>query len=298
MGNKYKAIVRTLLYSDLFDFPLTESELFYYLLTDTRIFKSEFRQALTRLLPHLTYKKPYIALPNREDIIQKRKDNEQWLTLKRKEASQIAQILSYIPTIYFIGLSGGVGVGSSNKDDDIDFFIITKKNCIYITRLIALLILAMLGKRRRREEKNAKDKICLNMFLDESSLSLPLDRHDIYTAHEIAQIYPLVDRNNTYLRFLSANQWIATFLAHAALGRKVRLQKLQQSLGENLLRILEPIARYVQVKYIKRHKTKEIVTSNFIAFHPIDYRSLIIKNYEQKVRNYLHKFSRLFDTIR
>jgi len=293
MGNKYKAIVSTLLYSDIFDFPLTEAEIFYYLLTDTKISKSEFRQALTQLLPHLTYQKPYIALPNRENIIQRRRNNERWLNLKRKQASQIARILSYIPTIYFIGLSGGVGVGSSNKNDDIDFFIITKKNCIYITRLISLLFLAILGKRRKRGEKNARDKICLNMFLDESSLALPLDRHDIYTAHEIAQIYPLVERNNTYLRFLSANKWISTFLAHAKLGRKVKFQKLKQSLGESLLIILEPIARYIQIKHIKRHKTKEIVTNNFIAFHPRDYRSITVKAFQQKVRRNLIKFSSL-----
>ncbi len=286
MGNKDNAIVNTLLYSDIFDFPLTEDELYYYLITDTKIPKSEFKKALERVLPSLTYQKPYIALPKRENIIYKRKKSEQLLTLKRKKAFQIARILSYIPTIYFIGLSGGVGAGSLQKDADIDFFIITKKNCIYITRLISLLVLTIFGKRRKRKEKNAKDKICLNMFLDESSLSLPLDRHEIYTAHEIAQIYPLIDRNNTYLRFLSSNKWVANFLAHAISGRKVSFKKLQKTFGENLLRMMEPIARYFQIEYIARHKTKEVVTNNFVAFHPRDYRSKTLKIYYQKMSEY------------
>jgi hypothetical protein len=106
-------------------------------------------------------------------------------------------------------------LGDADKEDDIDFFIITKKDTLFKTRLLVLLALQLLGLRRKRLEKNPADKICVNFLIDETKLSFSKDKRDIYTAHEILQIKPLFFRDNIYSRFLKANTWVYNFLPNA-----------------------------------------------------------------------------------
>src|SRR3989344_5258233 len=50
-------------------------------------------------------------------------------------ALKTTRLLSWITTIQFNVLSGAVGAVSSQKHDDIDLFIITKRQCLWISRL-------------------------------------------------------------------------------------------------------------------------------------------------------------------
>lgn len=275
------AIIKTLLYSDIFDFPLTKNEIWQYLLTNTVITKGQFEKSLTRLL---TANKPLIAskgdlycMSGREKVIAKRQKNASEVTKKLKLADKVVSYLSYIPTISFIGLSGGLSVGKATKHDDIDLFIITKKNTLFLTRLYVLFVLEVLGLRRRRVEPNPADKICPNFFLDETHLSWPKQSRDIYIAHEIAQLKPLFERNNTYKIFLQKNKWVQAFLPNT-------LQEIERATPKNvrnflslqavsfILRPAEPLASLLQKSVMKRHRTTEIITKERLSLHPNDYR--------------------------
>jgi hypothetical protein len=275
------AIVKTLLYSDIFDFPLTKNELWQYLMTDLVITKGQFEKSLIDLLtankPLITKKDDLYCMHGREKIIVKRQKNASEVTKKLKLADKAVAYLSYIPTISFIGLSGGLSVGKATKHDDIDLFIITKKNTLFLTRLYVLFVLEVLGLRRRRIEPNPADKICTNFFLDETHLSWPKQSRDIYIAHEIAQLKPLFERNNTHKIFLQKNRWVQAFLPNT-------LQAIERATPKNvrnflslqavslMLRPAEPLASLLQKSVMKRHQTTETITKERLALHPNDYR--------------------------
>jgi hypothetical protein len=101
---------------------------------------------------------------------------------------------------------------NSDKDDDIDLLIVTKKNRLWLTRLLAVLLVELVARRRRPGEKDAKDKICLNMFLDETHLGVPPKERDLFSAHEVCQLKVLWERDNLYQGFLRNNQWTKEFL--------------------------------------------------------------------------------------
>lgn len=47
---------------------------------------------------------------------------------------------------------------------------------------------------------------------------------------------------------------------------------------------LEAIVYWLQLKYMERHRTREIVEPGRILFHPKDCRKWVLKEYQKKLR--------------
>ncbi|MCL5010134.1 MAG: hypothetical protein M1289_00840, partial [Patescibacteria group bacterium] len=179
----------------------------------------------------------------------------------------------------------------SQEEDDIDLFIISSRGNLWFTRLILITMLILVGQYRGRGKKKSQ-KICLNMFLDEDGLMLPKERQDLYTAHEIAQVMPVFERNNTYIKFLDANKWVLKFLPNAL--DRVRNKELGVKNKKSdrlfiiyyLLFILEHMAKAIQLLSINQHKTIETISDDLLAFHPFDYRSYVLKEYNKRLKHY------------
>jgi hypothetical protein len=271
------AILTTIVYSDLFAFPLIKEEIFRYLITAKPVTKSEFAKALETVVtarhPSVVTYDGFYCLVGREEIITERKKNQPEVIKKMLIAKKAARALSSIPTILCIGISGSLGAGQAHASDDIDFFIITKKGTLFTTRLIVLGLLEFLGIRRKRKDTDPANKICSNLFIDETSLSWPTSRQDIYTAHEIAQLQPLFQREDSYHKFFAHNHWIHAFLPHATPYPLIVHHVPALPLLTPLLRPTEWIAATVQKTLMKQHQTNETVRKDFLALHPNDYRS-------------------------
>ena len=117
------------------------------------------------------------------------------------------------------------------------------------------------------------------MFIDESVLKFPQERQDIYTAHEIVQMMPLFERENTHQRFITANRWIKEYMYNAIDIRILRYKDTKKILPN----ILEPLTKYIQLTYMKRHRTNETVSDSLLAFHPSDYRKQVLKEYNKRL---------------
>lgn len=310
-----KSILRTISYSDIFDYPLNKTEIWKFLISSEKVSKENFDRVLIasslRVLHHrtkqstdvkgiatlsrkagflaMTEENDFYFLPDRAEIISKRLKRERESKRKFKIAQKAASFLSIIPTIYLIGLSGSLAMNNSDKDDDIDFFIIVKKNSIWTTRLLSLFILQILGKRRKRKDIKVKNKICINMIIDESILKMPKDRQNLYTAHEVAQMRPVFDRKDTYQKFIAANKWVRRFLPNS-LDTKILRYKDTGRKNKKSLNIffpaLEYLAKKIQLWSINRHQTIETVDDHLLAFHPIDYGDLVMKEYNKRLKKY------------
>ena len=92
------------------------------------------------------------------------------------------------------------------ENDDIDLMIITAANRLWLTRLLASLLLFPWLRRGRK----IHNRVCLNLWLDESALALT--QRNLYIAHEICQAKPVFERNKTYQKFIAANLWYKKFL--------------------------------------------------------------------------------------
>jgi hypothetical protein len=280
MTTTEKSILHTLAYSHIFHFPLTKEEIWRFLISDKKITKDDFDNSLKSLSAKMSIKDGFYSLRGDKKAFQQRINNLPVVQRKMRIAKRAAFYLSYIPTISLIGLSGGLAMENADAADDIDFFIITKKNTLFMTRLWVQAILEQLHLRRKRGERDAQDKICVNLLIDESRLIWPGESRDIYTAHEIVQMKPLFERKNMYETFCSKNRWVESFLPNA-------FDTTVQTIGANwkreyvslgalssvmMLRPLESLVGVLQRRYMKQHQTSEIISRQVLAFHPIDYR--------------------------
>ena len=204
-------------------------------------------------------------------------------------AKRAASCLSSVPTILFIGISGGLSVADVRDEDDIDFFIITTKNSLFKTRFLILLLLEKLGLRRKRAVKRSKDKICVNFLIDSTKLAFAKERQDIYTGREIVQLQPLFDRNRTYQKFLAANKWTKNYFPNASM-RSVFESHHESSKWHKIfafsLHYLFPewVFRVSQTAFINTHKTSETVGKSLLLFNPHDYRVQTLRRLRLKLQ--------------
>lgn len=296
LSHNEKAILITLSYGDIFHFPLTEEELWKFLISPTPLSRKSFDNALKNVSPYIYSADGFYCLKGREEIIVKRQENGKYYAKKMNLAKIAASYISYIPTVLFIGVSGSLAVGNVRREDDIDFFIITKKNTVFTTRLLVLLILEVLGLRRHRGDRNPSDKICVNLYIDEKNLQCFRFKQDIYLAHEIVQVQGLFDREGVFKKFLSANNWVKKFLPNAldgqeevgcTFGRREYIGLDLLSLVINFHPFRYMIGRLQKI-IMQESRTVEIIQEHILGLHPNDYRVNILQELaikEEKLRS-------------
>ncbi len=281
------AAFAALSYFDLFSYPLFEEEVWYWLPIKTE--RREAKKALEELKKEgkIVTKDGFYFLPQNKKI-EERKKQESYAKEKIKKAKKAAQILGFLPGVLLVGLTGNLAMKAANKEDDIDFLIITRSGWLWRSRFWAVILLELFGWRRRPNQKKVRDKICLNLFLDENHLALGEERQDLYTAHEILQMRPLVNKAGTYQRFLAANFWAASFLPQAFKERQKEWPKAKAR-DLNSPRAVFPcfgekILAYLQLKKIKAHQRGEEILPGQLFFHPKDRRLELMEKYQKVVK--------------
>jgi len=281
-----QAAIKALVYSDLFDYPLTAKELWEYAVSQKPFSLDQLQKALGTL-KKVSEKNNFYVLLGREKLISLRVEREKIGNKKIKKAQKISQMLSYIPTIRFIGVSGSVAMRNASAQDDIDLFFITKKNSVWVSRFLVTILLQLGGVRRRWNASDVTDTICANMFLDEEVALSPMKKQNLYIAHEIVQIKPLFSVGKIYDNFLDANTWTTDLLPNwrRASSLEAKTSPVRDMIGSAFLP-LEPICRWIQTTYMKRKRTTETITKSLIAFHPNDASERILREFERKYQTY------------
>ncbi len=215
MNQLQKAILKTLAYADIFDYPLNLKEIQKFLIG--KKFKSQEKikkeiQESPELLLRIDHQKNFYFLKGREKIVKLRREREKISQKKLKIAQRVSRWLKIIPTIKMVAVTGALAMNNSDEEGDIDLLIITKKNRLWLTRFLVVFLVELIAKRRRPQDKKVKDKICLNMFLDEDHLKIPKKEQNLFTAHEVCQVKTLWQKDKTYQKFFKVNLWLKNFL--------------------------------------------------------------------------------------
>ena len=251
----------SLYYHSLFEYPLSLVELIKW--EPGKKFKENMEMKKKYI-----YKKGFFLLQGSKAQVLTRTLRKRYSVKKMILARKAAAFLKNIPTVLMVGVTGSLAMFNAPKESDIDLLIICRKETLWTTRLICLVFLKLFGfKVRRFAEKKEEDKLCLNMWLDERHLTWPKKDRNFYTAHEIVQIVPLINKEGTYQQFLLKNAWIKDYWLNAV---KIKKTKRKTSKKAHTLAIFEPIAMKFQWWYMKEKRTREVVKKTKAIFHPID----------------------------
>lgn len=316
-----KAILKTLIYAGIFDYPLKINEIQKWLIggkaTLRQVEKVLRKKSLESKVKSLG---KYYFLGRQDSQVFKRIKKEKQSVGYFKKAKILSQILKIIPWVKLVGVSGGLAVNNAGKKDDIDLFIITSKNRLWLSRFLILGLLSLLGQRRKREDKGREiaGKICTNIFLEEDKLEQ--DNKDIFVAHEVLQMRPLWYRDGVYSKYLADNEWAFKFLPNwvstngiARRGTKKRsngrdffacenfaenhhLESSRKSaqnsqhflftrgIATPIINYMENLVRKWQLKIMSKPKGRERIEDGALYFHPKDCREEILVKYRQKLK--------------
>ena len=159
-------ILASLCYFDIFDYPITQLEISQFIRNTYRL--EEIAAGLHSLtVEQWIYKfGDLYTLQNNYDVIARRKKGNAKARQMLETAQKIAAIISCFPFIKGVGVSGSLSKNFADLDADIDFFIITEKNKLWLARtfLMACRRLAFLFKKEHW--------LCLNYFIDEKMLEI------------------------------------------------------------------------------------------------------------------------------
>lgn len=258
----------TIIYHDIFDYPLTSVELSIW----------EVGKSITGIASNknIARKNNFYFVKGRENMIKRRIKNEKHSKEKLGIAKKASKLISKIPMVSFVGVTGALAMKNASKNSDIDLLIITEKDSLWTTRILVYLILFVFGfKIRSPLNKNEKDKLCLNMWLDETNLIWNRKDRNIYTSHEIAQIIPLVNKNKTYEKFLKKNKWILDYWPKSVKISSLYGSKLPAT--SYLLFVIEKLAFKLQYLYMEPKITREVITSTRAIFHPTDWGKKVLR---------------------
>lgn len=197
------AVLYTLAYSDVFDYPLSVDQVWRYLI-GMRASRPDVEGALAAT-PGIETNGAVHYLAGREVVAEMRSARAQiaqamWPRV-RKYASRIARL----PFVRMVSLTGALAMINARASDDYDFLIVTEPGYLWLTRamVIALVVRpsALLG-----------DEVCPNYFITKDNLVF--DSHDLFTAHELAQMVPLSGKE-LYADLRRHNAWAHAFLPNA-----------------------------------------------------------------------------------
>ena len=197
-----QAILHTVAYSDIFDYPLTAREIHRYL-TGVHASLEEVVQAVEEN-DLIARTGDYFTLPGREDIVRIRNQREAKSRELMPRAIQYGRVLGALPYIRMVALTGSLAVMNVSRDQDFDYMLVTVPGRVWTARAFALAFNRLTRLQGRT--------LCPNLIISETMLEWPL--HDLYSARELYQMI-LIKGRDVYSRLIDANQWAKELLPNA-----------------------------------------------------------------------------------
>lgn len=196
------SILKVLAYFDLFDYPVSKEELFSFLERSVDI--EAFSEALTALQEskHLFFIRGFYTLHNNEGLIDRRIKGNLRARSLLQTARGISRFLYQIPYVRAIGISGSLSKNFAAEDADIDYFIITSSNRLWVARTLMHFVKKLnylLGRQHW---------YCMNYYIDIEALEI--EEKNIYTAIELITLLP-VQGAETLRGFYRRNEWATEF---------------------------------------------------------------------------------------
>ncbi|MFZ5551554.1 MAG: nucleotidyltransferase domain-containing protein [Bacteroidota bacterium] len=195
-----RALLQFIAYFDVFDFPLTLHELANFTGNKNA---DKLAPVLQRLQKNkkINFLSGFYFLPGREQIIQKRKENENRAKKFFPKVPVWARLIQRFPFVRSVCISGSLSKGTMPKKGDVDYFIITEPGKLWVCRTLLILF-------KKIFLLNSKKYFCVNYFLDHDNLEVP-DKN-LFTATEIIFLVPL-SGEKYHRQFLEANAWIKEY---------------------------------------------------------------------------------------
>lgn len=287
-----QAILVTLRYFDLFNFPLTAQELTEYLYGWAAP-EDVIAEAASRM-PEITNQNGVYCLRGRESLFALREERDATAQKFWKKVRRFAGILSTAPFVRMIAVCNTLSYGNVTPKSDIDVFIVTQAGHLSTVRFFMTALTHILGVRVHGELK--AERFCLSFLVTEEAMNLKNIAHDFdpHLAYFVKTMVPITG-SAMYEKFLETNEaWTVPYF-RKKLDPRMRecrthsLARFVQYVAEFFLLWLGPIPEFLSFQWFskkdqaKRRQLPEstgiILRKNMVKFHERDPREEIARKF-------------------
>lgn len=209
-------ITATVTYYDVMDFPLTAFEIWKHLLEYDRehpmltesVTLYEVWDVLhsEQLVQKISEQNGFYFLKGREALCAERIERDKLSVQKLKRMGRLVRLLTYVPYLRMIGVTGSLSMKHGGRGSDWDMFVVLRSGKIWIGRTLLTAVLQLIGKRRHGKKIN--NRACLNYFVTDDHLDI--DTKDLYSAHEYRFLIPMFSFGMFQI-FELKNRWIKDY---------------------------------------------------------------------------------------
>ncbi len=294
-----RCILRTLLYYDLFDYPLTAREICLFLESGDYGLE-EIEAELEELAAEeiLGSKRGYWFLGDQNaQIVDKRLRMEEDGRRMWRIARRMARLMRLTPYVRGVFISGQLSRYIADQKSDIDYFIVTEPGRLWIVRTLFVLF-------RRTVLLNNRKYFCTNYYV--TSDNLEIRERNIYAACETASLKPLWNQG-MFNRFARENQeWLRRFYPEfdyrlverreGIIEKRSAVQRwieklVPQRIAERLdARLMESTQRFWLKKFPDHdanfYRTALRCAPNESRAHPDDLSAEVLRRYRASLKRY------------
>ena len=246
------AVLRSVTYAALFDYPLTLAQL-HASLVEVRAEApavaswwrdSEFLQATIEHRDGLYFP------AGRSELLQTRARREALSRDLLEREHRVLSLAARMPFVRMVALSGSLAHLNAERSADLDLFVVTAAGRVWSVTLSVLVIARLLGWRKR---------LCLNYVISERVLTI--EPADLFSANQIIHLRP-IKGHDVFERFVNSNPFVRRFYPNFDAGHDLRDLPKSQSPSANSLveralsfgagRVLEFMARALYCWHLKR----------------------------------------------
>jgi predicted nucleotidyltransferase len=284
----------------LFSYPITRGEIYLFLQNkyDYEIFDDALNSLLKGGVIYLFEK--FYTLRNDHYLIVRRQEGNEKAEKLIKIAGKVGDILIRFPYVRGIAISGSLSKNYADDHSDIDLFIITAKNRLWIARTI------MHAFKKLTFLVNKQDYFCMNYYIDEWQPEIV--EKSIYTAIEIGTLIPL-QGDVIFEKFYTANAWIRNFIPNKNM-RIASAKRVKTSFLKGLLEFLlnnklgnaidSMLMKITANKWSKKTSQKKLNSHGMIMGmvagkhyskpDPVNFQNKLLARYANKVSQLLQQY--------
>jgi len=298
-------ILKTLGYFDLFQYPLTRQEIYSFHTDDVE--HATIDIALQELLKdeYVFKLDEFYSLHNDQQLAERRRKGNSMAADQLKTAGRVAKFLSRFPYVKAIAVSGSLSKNFATEKTDIDFFVVTASNRLWIARTCMHLYKKLTFLTGRQ------NWFCMNYYVDEEGLEIK--EKNIFTAIEVATLLPM-QGGSCIAEFVASNTWVKDFLPVHDTG-KTAVPEIQKGLFAKLVEglfngrlgnyadklLMHITQKRWQKKVLKQRLNSRggylgmVVDRHFSKPDPKNFQDKVVEGYRHKVEQLLqHKNTTLY----
>ena len=195
------AVLRSVIYASLFDYPLTLAQLHASLVgvrADAETIAGWWRDS-DLLQATVEQRDGWYFPAGRDDLILTRSRREAVSRTLLDRDRRLLALVAGMPFVRMVALSGSLAHLNAEGSADLDLFVITAPRRVWSVTLAVLVISKLLGWRKR---------MCLNYVISERAMAIA--PADLFSANQIIHLRPLTG-DDVFARFVKTNGFVRDF---------------------------------------------------------------------------------------